>query len=267
MSRQTFETAIRTCKGIISLMHYLFERYPYLEFILLGNIESDYLEGRFGLWRQLCGGNYYNSVTQFLQAEKTIRLRSLVSMGYKMHEIRTIFKECNINKSLEQHEEIKTFISDLESFKFSNDSVLNDVEKVVTYYIARYIAKSLAKENCNECNDLHSPGKVEMNITFETRCSDMDDTTTQAKEEFVTAISRGGLRKPSDYIYVASVHASTLCTYILSHDNLKSSLFDVENPRDTFVESYTHIIETDVNSSQLLLVECKNKNMLKTSVV
>ena len=31
-------------------------------------------------------GNYYNSVTQFLQAEKTIRLRSLVSIGYNMKE-------------------------------------------------------------------------------------------------------------------------------------------------------------------------------------
>ena len=99
-----------------------------------------------------------------------------------------------------------------------------------------------------------------MNITFETRCSDMDDTTTQAKEKFVTAISRGGLAKPSNYINVASVHASALCTYILSHDNLKKSLFDTKDPRDTFVESYMHIIETDVNSSQQLLVECKNKH-------
>ena len=86
-------------------MHYLFGQYPDLEFNVLGNIESDYLEGRFGWSRQLCGGNYYKSVTRFLQAEKTINLCSLVSMGGKMHEIKTIFKECNMNKSLEQHEE------------------------------------------------------------------------------------------------------------------------------------------------------------------
>ena len=35
----------------------------------------------------------------------------------------------------------------------------------------RYFSEAFhLKENCNECNDLLSPGKVEMNITYETRC-------------------------------------------------------------------------------------------------
>ena len=73
LSKPTFECAIRSCKVIIELVPYLFERYPDLEFILLGNICSDFLEGRFGWYRQLCGGNYYNAVVQFLQAEDGIR--------------------------------------------------------------------------------------------------------------------------------------------------------------------------------------------------
>ena len=89
------------------------------------------MEERFGRWQQLCGGNYYNSVTQFLQAEMMIRLRPLVSMGYKMQEIKSIFKECNMNKSLEQQ--------DFVSFKFSNDNVLNIAEKAIIYYIAYII--------------------------------------------------------------------------------------------------------------------------------
>ena len=39
-----------------------------LNYVLLGNISSDYLEKRFGWYRQLCGANYFNSVPQFLQA-------------------------------------------------------------------------------------------------------------------------------------------------------------------------------------------------------
>ena len=89
---KTFETAIRTCQAIIAIVMYLFDRYPELDFILLDNIVSDYLEGRFGRWRQLCGANYYNSVTQFLQAEKTIRLHSLVAIGYDMSQIKSILK-------------------------------------------------------------------------------------------------------------------------------------------------------------------------------
>ena len=48
LSKPTFECAIRSCKAILSLVPYLFERYPDLDFILLGNICSDFLEGRFG---------------------------------------------------------------------------------------------------------------------------------------------------------------------------------------------------------------------------
>ena len=83
LSLPTVTAIIRTCKGMIALIRYLFVRYSQLDFILLGNICSDYLEDRFGWYRQR-GANYYNSVTQFLQAEKTIRLRSLVNMGFDM---------------------------------------------------------------------------------------------------------------------------------------------------------------------------------------
>ena len=71
-----------------------------VDFILLDNIVSDYLEGRFGWLRQL--RNYYNSVTRFLQAEKTIRLRSLVAIGYDISQIKSIFQVSEMNQSQEQ---------------------------------------------------------------------------------------------------------------------------------------------------------------------
>ena len=69
-SVQMFNAAIRTTKGFIALIDYLFSSKSFLAFVLLGNIQSDYLEQRFGWWRQLCGGNYNNAVIQFLQTEK-----------------------------------------------------------------------------------------------------------------------------------------------------------------------------------------------------
>ena len=48
LSKETFHSCIRTCTAFASLVRYLFDRYPYFNYILLGNICSDYLEGRFG---------------------------------------------------------------------------------------------------------------------------------------------------------------------------------------------------------------------------
>ena len=66
----------------------------------------------------------------------------LLQLGYSVYvplctwDTKSIFKECNMNKSLEQQ--------DLASFKFSNDSVLNVGERAIIYYIAS-IGKALAR--------------------------------------------------------------------------------------------------------------------------
>ena len=41
LSQPTFQAAIRTCRPTISLVQYLFDRFPNLDYILLGNISSD----------------------------------------------------------------------------------------------------------------------------------------------------------------------------------------------------------------------------------
>ena len=115
--------------------------------------------------------------------------------------------------------------------------------------------------SCIQCNKLLSPGKVPVhvpiNVPFDDVDQNVDKSSIQTKEEFITAISRGGLAKPSDYIYVCSVHSSALCSFIFSEETLKKSL-STEMQRDTFVHSFMHIIESDENSLQLGEVQCTN---------
>lgn len=254
LSKPTFECAIRSCKAILSLVPYLFERYPNLDFILLGNICSDFLEGRFGWWRQLCGGNYYNSVIQFLQAEKTIRIRSPVSMGYDMKEIHRIFNESKKNKTMQQEEEIKLFLDDLDTFCFSDDGVLNDADKSLIYYVAGYIAKS-SLNNCEDCNYFISHGKVPLLLEMEST-DDIEESAVEAKEAFTAAVSRGGLTKPSDYLYITSVHASALYNHTFKDNELKKSLLVTENPRITFIEGFYKLVENNEFSAPLIHVKC-----------
>ena len=211
LSIPTFKAAIRTCKAVI------FDRYENLEYILLGNISSDFLEGRFGWWRQMCGGNYYNSVAQFLQAEKTIRLRSLISMGYDIQQIKKVFQLSNNERSLQQKEEIKCFLTELENFKVTDDSALRDGEKS----LQGILQNVWLKKNVNPAT-IYS-----LQVTFlcpylEHEEDSSDDPAVGAKTEFLNTVSRGGLRKPSDCIYISCVHASTLNRYIFASEELKS---------------------------------------------
>ena len=73
LSSPTFTACIQTFRALIDLSIYLLERHGFL-CVLLGKFQSDPLEGRFGHYRQLSGGNFYISCRQLLQAEKKIRL-------------------------------------------------------------------------------------------------------------------------------------------------------------------------------------------------
>ena len=49
--------------------------------VLLGKLSSDPIEKRFGQFRQLSGANFFISVRQLLDAEKRIRILSLIHDG------------------------------------------------------------------------------------------------------------------------------------------------------------------------------------------
>ena len=94
-------------------------------------LQQDFLEGRFGWWRQLSGGNYYASVLQFFQAEKSIRLRNLVKDGYTLKDIKVAFEDCEDEKNAELENQALLFAEMIESFDFS---CLSKNDKPITYY-------------------------------------------------------------------------------------------------------------------------------------
>jgi hypothetical protein len=69
LSRETFLSGKQTCLALKELAEYLLKEKEF-EYVLLGKVNSDPLERRFGWYRQLAGANYFISVRQFLEAEK-----------------------------------------------------------------------------------------------------------------------------------------------------------------------------------------------------
>jgi hypothetical protein len=88
LSKEAFFCALQTTKSYSDLAKYLLEE-KHFSFVLFGKVGSNPIERCFGCYRQLAGANYYLSVRQFLEAEKTIRIKSLVMhSGMNLSEIR-----------------------------------------------------------------------------------------------------------------------------------------------------------------------------------
>ena len=78
LSKETFMTCIQTTKSLIAVSIHLMENKGF-QYVVLGFINSDPIERRFGWYRQLCGANYYLSVRQFLESEKKIKVHKLIT--------------------------------------------------------------------------------------------------------------------------------------------------------------------------------------------
>ena len=59
--------------AIPDLAMYLQEKHG-VSYLLTAKLTSDPIEGRFGWYRQVNGGNYFMRVKQLIQAEKKIRV-------------------------------------------------------------------------------------------------------------------------------------------------------------------------------------------------
>ena len=163
LSRQTFCAAKQTTYALQGLIDYLL-REKGLIYITLRHVQSDALENRFGWCRQLCGGNYFTTVRQFLQAEKTIRIRSLVKMGFNMTDVKNIFSDALATNENEIAFEVDHLIDASLELNFTNDlSNLSEDENSILCYVAGSISRSLLKKlpksqkDC--CRELITRGK------------------------------------------------------------------------------------------------------------
>ncbi len=259
ISSPTYKALMQTTRATVDLCHYLLENDNDISYVLLGFLQQDWLEGRFGWYRQLCGGNYYASVLQFLQAEKTIRLRNLVKSGYNMAEIAKIFSEVDYDETAKQQS--LEFSDLLSHFRFSRNH--NDVS--ITYYVAGYISRGITKKTkCKDCRSLFSDGGSPLTVQW----NDVGATEEELEEgkSFLSAINRGGLIKPSDILYITCLHAAELYRFIKDDYLLRKKLIGSRNSRSLFVEVFIRKLDEFDHTKKILSAQCQSKHDFRTHV-
>ena len=198
-SKETFEAARQTCGALPHLVNYLLEE-KYFDYVLLGFIQSDCIERRFGCYRQLNGANYYASVRQFIEAEKSIRLKSLIKYSnLDLQDLKGIFKDINTAETAAIDSEANLLLDKI-CTDLNANSVTEDDEAIL-FYISGYISRSLTKQvKCASCYKLLVKYNATPSLTLASDCPH-DENEVTAKENFLNTINRRGLSSmPRNYL-------------------------------------------------------------------
>ena len=149
--------------------------------------------------------NYFNSVLQFLQAEKKICLRSL-KLGFNMSSIKDIFNESNQAKVAEIVFCTSRLLDEITDYKFKDTMQVPPSDQAIVFYTAGYIGRSIMKNvKCKDCIKMLSADCHLIASDFEGETENVN-----SEQEYLNLINRGGLTKPSDILFMRCIHAWTL---------------------------------------------------------
>ena len=101
--------------------------------MLPGKIQSDRLEGGFGIYRGLSGGNYFISAEQVICSLGMQRLKLYNKLN--LHQSDDVNNDCCAQDLQTNDEDIELVES-----SFTDSSHLNDEERSALYYISGYVA-------------------------------------------------------------------------------------------------------------------------------
>jgi hypothetical protein len=208
-----------------------------IQYITFGAISQDPEEGRFGRYRGLCGGNYYNGSLQFLQSEKKIKLISLVKMGFKMPDIKEIFKEVETARDVDD-DRVTQILVEMLDFNFTaENSFTTSTDEMIVFYTAGAVVRGLkSKTKCASCCDMLARGKM---MSME---DDEAIENESEREKLVDMVNRGGLHKPTDLMYMTCIHAWNLYKYMQTDEKLFMKMMSAKNAREVFVSVFMHFI-------------------------
>jgi hypothetical protein len=192
LTKETYAALLHTVRAILDLIRYVFSTTD-VEYILLGKLQNDNLEARFGEYRQLCGANYLVSVQQILEAEKKLRIHSLLSMRSSRYgdiPIRDLSDTLSHSNSSENsacsgsdtiEADVKSMFVDLDPNE-CDMFVTAGTEKALTDIAGFVSCKTIRKLSCLDCKD-----RLQLDKTM---TAESDDSTISM--EYIKLLDRGG---------------------------------------------------------------------------
>ena len=204
----------------------------------------------------ILGANYYLSVRQFLEAEKKIRVQSLVKFGHLSFSEACKVMKCS--KTIEDIQAEARKILEHLTFDFGTEIDVGDEEGIL-YFFAGFCARGEAKLlKCESCIDLFVLLRKPPNIELD------ENLQNDQRRKFLDQINRGGLFTPTDALYVCVLHARQLYKEVFDKGDIENMIMSVENPQSVFTAMFEMKMQNDTNAAAIL-DQCCAKNSHKFS--
>ena len=234
LSNQTFWAIQLLCKTLPAIARYLITCKGF-KYVMLGNLQSDQLESRFGCYRQMCGGNFYLSYRQLCDSEKKIKIVSLLKhSGLTLNQLQTLQDQQQEDtfhcSSLDASETLSKEI-DLDAIQ------LEENETNVLFYVAGYIAYHIGNiHHCKECMQWTE------NIIDVTPPIVDDCYSTFTCQSLFHIINRGGLKCPTDILFEICILAYKSFCSLKASPNFHTLFLGSKNTRQLFHDIIVNLI-------------------------
>ena len=220
--------------------------------------QSDSIEGRFGWYRQLAGANYLISVKQILEAEKNIRIRSLIKHGgMTFEDVKDAFKS-DPKVVLETPSEIEDW---LDKFSFNESFYPDEDDSNIIFVLAGYCTRSVmrslpSKLSCKDCVSLLIKSTDVPEISMEDE-NELTPEESLAKDTFLKQINRGGLFTPTDLSFIGCIHIHQFYGQLKSEGSVFLSLLNHKNAKELFAKICIEVLEKSVNCDSVTSQTCQ----------
>ena len=232
LTKETFQAARHTSECVASISEFLLIEKQF-RYILPIKFQNDKIEGKFGKIRQMCGGNMFASVRQFLESERTIRMMNLTKVDLSLTEINDIFSSSKMEvqtKVEEMSEKIcLSLLSGTDEAPLLPEVPLTDRDALL--YVSGCFARNLVRlTTCENCKSLLLRSSL--------------PETPDGEQSYLSQVNRGRLSIPSELVLLSCCHAWSLYSTIIRDCDLQKLLHSPQtSSRKVFVNTFLKYLE------------------------
>lgn len=250
LSKETHSAFMHTTHALCEMASYCTAELG-MEFMLPGKVQTDSLEERFGLYRQLAGSNYHISIRQLYESETKLRLQNYLPLKLKSQSFKNILVDSvnddDVDDVLEPKQSVDSFLHYNISVESDDIKNVSNALPVLTY-IAGYCVRSYLKLiNCPFCKIM---------LVKERMLEEVDS------ENLVKCLSRGGLFVPQEVALNAVVHVYVAMNKIISSDLEEEFLKEVSQRNVLHSISMNALILNDYLNDNI----CDNGHQMNNAI-